>query len=389
LNNFFLNFAILQRSASPEEEEVIAQKRSKEASMDPFDSEILHEDVHPYIAQHFNGKDLLTMSEVSTSWNEFAEGKKIGDKVRLKIDMGAMQTGNFKTIAGDPRTYKDVSVDVGNTASSAALWIFADTVEKLKVSVMKHEANKDFPKLKVLDLTLHDDTHWILKSQMDQLEELKLTLKYEVDYEPDNYFNAKAFLARLKNLKRLDLFDCNDRSMEIYVPEPLFQLEYYKGCLDDNREFLYSQRGSLQTVKIFRNYKLIVQDLFSDYPMLTTLEVLDVWDAEWIDDEDENIEIAINTTIKSLKLQFRRDQPVDVSCREILLALPELESLDIEKLSTQIMELIALNLLKLKELKCDIIEDGAWERYEEMKREGVEGMNMRIQLGINIDKKTF
>ena len=55
--------------------------------MDPLDSEILHEHVHHYIAQHLTGKDLLAMSEVSMSWNEFAEGQKIGDKVRLKVDL--------------------------------------------------------------------------------------------------------------------------------------------------------------------------------------------------------------------------------------------------------------------------------------------------------------
>jgi hypothetical protein len=367
--------------------------------MNPFDSEILHEEVHPCIAQHFTGRDLLTMSEVSTSWNEFAESKKFRDKIRLKIDMHAMKIENFKTITSSSRTFKDVSVDAGNAGSSAVLWTVADTAEKMKVNITDNNENskgRDFPNLKSLDLIVDDDDSWILRSKMEQLEELKLTLNYGGDWVWDGYEsvfevdfrNAHHFLSGLKSLKRLDVLGCHDSfisKFEHYRPQ--FQLKHFKGDINYNMVFLKKQRESLESFSSDRNHKSFVRDLLSEFPKLITLELTRChnW-MNWNDaGEPVNIILPVNTTIKSLKLQFNRDQPVPVSVKEMLLALPELESLEIEKLTTETMELIALNLHKLKELKYNSIENRAWKRYEEMKRDGVKGMNTGIQLS-NIDK---
>jgi hypothetical protein len=68
--------------------------------------------------------------------------------------------------------------------------------------------------------------------------------------------------------------------------------------------------------------------------------------------------------------------------QKILSSLPELVNLDIQKMITELIEFIALNLPKLKRIKCGSIEAGAWNRYEEIKREGVEEINEQIQLNI-------
>jgi hypothetical protein len=360
--------------------------------MDPFDSEVLHEDVHRYIAQHFSGKDLLTMSEVSISWNEFAENK-IGDKVRLNFNSDSISTRDFKIIASSSRNYKDVSVDVGETVSCVALCLTADTAEKLNVDFTDSDNDndnngRDFSKLKSLDLTLDNSGHWILQSKMEQLEELKLALNFD-SYESANdgrfiYDSAHEFLSRLKNLKRLDVSDCDDEFLHYFHDHRLFKLEYFKGDINYNMQFVNAQRKSLQSLSSnLCRYEL--QDLLSKFPKLTTLEFTQCCDKDW--DRHRrfaNFILPVNTTIKILKLQFMRNQLVNVCCRELLLALPELESLDIKRLTTDMMELIALDLLKLKELKSDSVEDGAWERYEEMKREGIKEVNSEIKLSISI-----
>jgi hypothetical protein len=358
--------------------------------MDPLVSEILHEDVHPYIAQHLTGKDLLAMSEVSKSWNKFTYNH-IGDKVRLNFNSDSISTEDFKIIVSSSRSYKDVSVNVGENVSCVALCLTADTAEKLEVDFTDSydsSNGRDFPKLKILDLTVSDAKHWILKSTMEQLEDLKLTLnfdRYKKDFNrKHSYGSAHGFLSRLENLKRLDISDSDDEFLN-YLDENLqFKLEYFKGDINFNMHLVELQRESLQSLSSEQcRYEL--RDLLTQYPKLTTLEFTQCCDKDWDRSSSvRNFKLPVNTTIKSLKLQFKGNESTEVCCREMLLALPELESLDIEKLSLETMEFIALNLLKLKELKCDTVEGGAWERYEELMQDGVEVMNSEIQLSINI-----
>jgi hypothetical protein len=247
--------------------------------MDPFDSEILHEDVHTYIAQHFTGKDLLTMSEVSKSWNEFTEDKKIGDKVRLKINSDSIS----KQFAGTSRSYKDLLVDVGSNSICFAPFIPTYNAEKLEINFTDSYGKKgrDFPRLKSLDLTVDDDNHWILKSKMKRLEELKLTLIYDLSdndynsYREDIYRCAHDFLSRLKNLKRLDISDCDsDQHFLEYSDQYLpFKLEHFKGDLNYYMYIVNEQRESLQSLSSKQIvYQPHMRDLFLQFPKLTTLE---------------------------------------------------------------------------------------------------------------------
>jgi hypothetical protein len=191
----------------------------------------------------------------------------------------------------------------------------------------------------------------------------------------------------------LDISD-SDFGFLNYLDQPLyFKLEHFKGVIDPNMHIVIKQRESLQSLSSDQiGYEPFMRDLLTQFPKLSTLELTECYDRHWVDAGgavNAIINLPINTTIKSLKLQFKEDQSADAFSRDILLALPELESLDIEELTTETMELIALNLHKLKELKCDIIEDGAWERYEEMKQEGIEEMNSIIQLSVSNEDETL
>jgi F-box domain len=82
-----------------------------EPTMDPFNDDFLHEHVHRYIFQHLTGKDLLKMSEVSTSWNEVAENQKIGDKVRLTLNVNSKTVEDLKILEGSSRDYKTMTME--------------------------------------------------------------------------------------------------------------------------------------------------------------------------------------------------------------------------------------------------------------------------------------
>jgi hypothetical protein len=385
----------VERSESIGEDGEIPLKRPKEASLDPLDSEILPKRVHGYITQHLTGKDLLAMSEVSTTWNEVAESNKIGDKVRLKFNADALSVEDFKIMTSSARKYKEVSMKAENEASAGAVWIFSDTVEKLTVDIRENKESKrsiDFPKLKSIDITAtdidmdEDDPYfceggnvdsWFLRSNMAQLEDIKL----KVCYESHRCFYK--FLANKKNLKSLDLSDCSE-FVEGFNEMPLFQLDSLKLNSEDASTLLQTQRESLQNLADGECYKNDVAFYLSEFTKLTKLELSRCNNADWQEDEQQQ-DLPVNKNIKSLNLltgQENRYEPFDLVSQDILVALPELESLYVENLTVDLMEFIALNLHKLKQLSCRSAEDGAWERYEEMKQTEVVGINSKIQFFI-------
>lgn len=336
--------------------------------MDPFNSEVLHEHVHRYIAQHFSGKDFLTMSEVLTSWNEFAKSKTIENKVRLKLDLNEMNDKDFTIVEKSSRNYKEVSIESNDEACDDALCKLDDSVEKLTVIIKKTLAPKHFKGLKILDLTIMPgQDSWILHSRMDQLEELKLTVN-DAEYSHEHNAVLK-FLSRLTNLKRLDVSE--DMEIRDFLDAPTFRLEHLKAVVSFDTPFLETQQGTLQTViSLGCSSKSDVLKFISKFPKLTTLEV-ECCSCRWNENEDE--EPHINTTITNLSLKFFTFSP------EILLTVPALEMFHVDQLSTELMEFIALNMLVLKELSYTEVEEGALERYEKIKTERVERMNAEIQ----------
>jgi hypothetical protein len=370
-------------------EDVTVQTK-KGSPIDPFDSKVLHKSVYRYIAQHLTGMDLLAVSEVSTTWNEVAESNNIGDKVRLKFNADALSVEDFKIMTSSSRKYTDVSMKAESEASSGVLWIFADSVEKLTVDITENrefKASINFPNLISLDLTAADiyfdevgsEDSWILRSSMGQLEDLKLTVK--ASENNDVIFHT--FLAKQSELEILDLCDCHHDFLDDFDKTPLFQLDVLRFS-SFPRELMESQRESLQILDDFGPcFKNDFASYLSDFPNLTALEVSLCDEADWQLDAEEDEDLPVNMNIKSLNLHSfsnheNRYEPFDLASQDILVALPELESLYIQNLTGHMMEFIAFNLRKLEEFRCWNAEEGAWERYEEMKRTGVEGINSKI-----------
>jgi hypothetical protein len=364
-----------QRLASPSD--AVAIKQFKEPSMDPLDTEILHEHVHCYIAQHFTGKDLLAMSEVSKSWNKFAESHKIGDKVHLKLDSNSIRQRICQIKSR--RDYKEVSITCDEDAFNE-IWRFNEEVEKMTVEIKSICDSQYFPSLKNLDLTVTGGQNsWIFDSEME-LEELKLSFEGD-EYGNDDQQYVDKFLLEQKHLKRLNLSGCRYDLLDgFHIPYPIFQLEYLEASF--NSSFMNSSRQSLQTfICVLTCSKYEVRRLLGEFPKLTKLEIPSYsWDAWGEDFHNFDAPLPINTTIKELSLWIMDDEENRRAIyEEVLSAVPRLESLEVEELTTELMEFIALNMKSLKKLKYKNAGNGALERYEAMKTEEVEGLNADIE----------
>jgi hypothetical protein len=367
-----LTILYFQRSLSPEDE--FTSKRQKKLSMDPFDSKTLHEDVYCYITQHLDGKDVLAISEVSTTWNQIAENK-IGDKVHLKLDLDSMKAKDFSTITQTSRAYKKVSLASNNNGRVNVICELSTHAEEMEISVIHREEQESFPNLKILDLNVAvNEDSWILKSNMNQLEKLKLNVQCSIGTENDPS-HVHGFLAKLENLKHFELSGCNLSILEtLNVPAP-FQLEYLRAPLTFNTVFMDSQRQNLQTLVISQNCcKTRFHQILVEFPDLKNLEA-ELCDCTWILD-DEDGPIPVNSTIKELKLRNVGD---DEFLQYLLPSLPALVSLEITWLSIELIEFIAQNLHQLEKLTYQELDEGTLERYEEMKNEEIEGVNKNIQ----------
>jgi hypothetical protein len=63
------------------------QSKEMKSELDTFDPlKLLHVYVHSLIFQHFDGSDLLKISEVSTDWN-YATYEQLMDKIKFNLDL--------------------------------------------------------------------------------------------------------------------------------------------------------------------------------------------------------------------------------------------------------------------------------------------------------------
>jgi hypothetical protein len=355
--------------------------------MDPFDSKTLHEDVYCYITQHLDGKDVLAISEVSTTWNQIAENK-IGDKVHLKLDLDSMKAKDFSTITQTSRAYKKVSLESDNNARVNAICELSTHAEEMEISVIRREEQESFPNLKVLDLTVAaGEDSWILKSRMNQLEKLKLNVQYNHWTGSEDLSHVHEFLEELIHLKHLDVSGCDFDVLDTLITSTPFRLEYLKASLQFATPFLDSHRKHLKSfIPIGRCCRSMIRFILVDFPELEKLEITACHCFATADENYQDNPRPINTKIKDLTFHcfdHNVEEYHDQSVIRLVSSLPALVSLDIEWLSTESIEFIATNLQKLEKLSYRNVSDGALERYQQMKLDEVEKINKNIHCEMN------
>jgi hypothetical protein len=398
----------LQRRALPADE-ATAPKQVKEMTLDPFNSELLHEHVYCNIIQHFTCKDLLKMSEVSTSWNEIAD-KRIADKVRFTLKLHLLTAKDLKILRESSRAYKTVKMELVVNERYDAFWSWTGDLRNFgwgdneDCEDFESYCNKFANLQKQLEnLPVIDYDSWLKNNgNLDKIEDFTLNLDYgEQEYEDlyefyydDTHRALHSFIAKQKHLKRLDLGDTHPSFLKHYGEKPSFKLESLKGDLYHHCYLQKTQRKSLRTIcdNFTSEGEFTVHRYLKMFPQLTKLEMKKASDYlgdNRSDSDDyefihEDPTLRINMKIKDLKIRdfehFPHDfYPHGLYSSTILAALPALDTLNIGRLTLRLMEFIAQNLQVLKILRYETVEDGTLERYEEMKQEEVEGTNTNIE----------
>jgi hypothetical protein len=343
------------------------------------------------------------MSEVSTSWNNIAEDQKIGDKVRLTLHIHSMTDEELEILEGSSRIYKTVTMlfnflEYSQFRSNVMLLRTIKNYERALESLF--ELRWKLSLISTIDYDL-----WLQDSKLQKIKDLKLI----VSYDEETYHEAiKKFVAKQKNLKRLEFGGKNSDFMKNYFEDSQFQLEFLKGALNSWRDgncIFRSQQKSLETIiETSIIDKSQVYYYLKEFPKLKELQLkIGEYDSHeehfegsghsnlWRFHQfpDENPPYPINTTITDLKLRNCRHffeihddfyvRSVGLTSSEILEALPALVKLNVYRLPIQLMEFVARTLPELKILLYRTDEDGALERYEEMKQEENEGTNTNIE----------
>jgi hypothetical protein len=357
--------------------------------MDAFDFNNVCEDVQPFILQHFTGKDFMNMTEVSTAWNQQFEGK-----VAVKTHVNATKLLGSLKIRKDSHKVREIFMRLDERNRINVATTFAETVEKLTIQANEIgwcPLNKiQFPQLKILELnidstaTLMSHCQWIVEINAEQIEELKFSISGLDEYDG---YETRRFLeiladniAGMKSLKTLDLSDCDYNviyDMWKYGGICWPKLEVFKSEVIDFFDFFM---GSLKTAVVIGTLCTFnIRDFLSKYKELETLEFDHCSQGFNVVFRVE--EFKVNKKVKNLSAKKASDSESDLAIfKQLLAALPDLENLYVAKLTKDLMEFIAANNRKLKQLKFCEIEDGTVEKFEEMRRQGQKEVNLDMQL---------
>lgn len=375
------------------------------------------------IIQHFEAYDLLNMSEVSPNWYQLTETHKIDQKVKLNLRSSKTSMKRFGKILDSTRNYKTIAIDHCYFRPDFFLSIierFSKSVEDLTIAFDSEVSAYDslpisspayyesFPKSFAADAETFQKINFV---------ELKTLFLSQVTFEMENLImfgveqagnkleeftwiensdyneyqdaarclKVMRFILKQKNLKRLDIASSispiifkYERDRSRYM-DPLFKLEDLRIRLNDSydRTFLLSQRHNLQKLSAIR--VSFEADLITIIGMkkLQSLEILCDYGLSF---DSMILAYDPNTSIVDLKFSDTiRTSRIFAIKQRILRSLPELRRLELsERLSIDMMEFIATNMMKLETLTYTSAEDGALQRYENMQIEQPVNMNIQI-----------
>lgn len=353
--------------------------------------------------QHFNGKDLLSMSEVLKNWNKLVAAE-ISEKFTLNLPDDVREYQDMTLT----RKYKHVTMILGNVSKHKALSKVASSVEDLKV-IEKEEpvnfSNPDstaedvvnegeqklinFPNLKSLDLqTISnvEDFFLVSKIRMNQLEELKMKSNCRI-YDAANIMCSCCELKSLQNQKYFALFIMSLeklRSLDLYEADadffntiegefwwyPNFQLDFMK-CRYVEPFMGIPMFMSVKTLTVMAD-SINFPQVLGDFKELTTLNVI-----EYINNGfcrvRRDASYPENKSIKHLSIEPVRDisfkeGEMKMTARKLLRATPEVETLYVYSLDPEFIRFIAETNLKMKTVKYTEVWKDTFEEYEDMKQ---------------------
>jgi len=344
--------------------------------MDPF--VVLHEYIHPSILQYMSGRDLLTMTEVSPLWKEIVEETgMLEKKIRLKVDYEWIK--ELSAVYKSHRKYEVIDVTYAKVETLAYIEMlerFAASVTDLSTNRINNigrnfwamnRASVDFPNLKRLNVS--EDSDWLTNST-STLEEV-----IAVGEITNEFLNVL-----LMGQKKLKVLDISTFDFKLgFVPE--FALKVFRAGVStvDFTQFVHPQRQTLEEVQLrhLESVNHFIQ-LMNEFPQLTKLCITE---ASLMLTEQKVASISVNTKITHLALTHVRPYSI------ILSKLPNLTHLKLSNLTSELLELIVLNMPQLKKLthvKDSREEFNALRKYEQLKRENG-GINQNIEIEMEVE----
>lgn len=363
--------------------------------LDPLGFCNIPEVIQGFIMKHFNGKDLLVMSEVSKSWNNLVK-TEIPKKTILNLSKKKAKSEDIEILAKIGTTFKEI-VMYSEAFNNIPVSLFADTVEKLKI-INDINVNLKQPvyflKLKSLDIHLNtkgENYKWISQLRISELEELKISNLCGgypecefccIDADSGNFHSFwMEFFYNIKGLKRMDLGICGN-DMSLVLLNQTRQLESLRF-----QQSLYSDVSDIVSfMKTLKNLTVIEPEdlsfVFKNGLMeLTTLNLEKYSNHSSSFEVDEN---SVKHTIKHLSIKTDmsfgfNSQRFNRNVKKLLNAFPELETFYVTKLTSELMKFIADTNWKMKTVKFSVIEEGTLEEYEQMRQTQALNINRDIQ----------
>jgi hypothetical protein len=156
------NFIISEMAANHPAKKMKIEEISDEKSItDPFVK--VHEHVRELMLQQLTGREVLSLMEVSTSWNEIIAGsRKSMSKIKLKIEEKTLKNPSPEEVTAlldSDRPHQNMKLRIRNVANSGSMLLllqrFSQSLVELdlklgeqKKMVKNLPENMTFPKLK-------------------------------------------------------------------------------------------------------------------------------------------------------------------------------------------------------------------------------------------------
>lgn len=358
--------------------------------MNPLDR--VSPDIHDLVLQHFNAKEVLEYSLISTKFNETIAGtsccmKKIEfvlkfwkksaglkqEQIEEKISVIHSSIRKYQSVAIDCRFDKNLSLEFWKLLEVLARFV---TELKIKSIQLDSPSSISLPRLQTLKLTyVPVAVRNVLISQTRALRKLKLKLESPLKWskprsDQESLTCIRNCLKQNQMLQELELHGASqyhflfDDDMSEVLSFQLLSLKVKTdtrlALISEENErnflsFLTTQSTFLKSFFIDVCRPVVIQHIFNKMPALTNL-TLDVMIMNEYKIRDLNLQL--NENITDLKIPYINDHQ---DIKEFLSVVPNLKSLFVAHLSHETVEYIAWNLNKLTTLKF---------RYDEIDCEG-------------------
>lgn len=382
--------------------------------MDPFN--LISRDIHSLILQHFNGSNIMKLSEVSIDWHEnFAKHPDAMKKIKLLMKSNSRTKEEFDekldVIKNSIREYRVIVIHCQlQKALSDEFWKFlklqSNHLEELKIKNIGFDLDPTPMKLKnlrVLKLTLASiGVRNALITSTTRLKFLKLKQisPMMLNFQPPAFAKndtesvecMKMFRSMNPELEEIELHGgmqyytlfCNDNKSD--DERPRFQLKSLRiktqsrlslipEYVERNLISFLNTQKSIQKFSIDVCRKDVILHAFNKMPNLTHLHLNILLMEEYRVNE---FGLTFNERLIELQIPYINNKDDII---EFLKLTPNLENLFLNHIFPDGIDFIARNLMQLKKLRFRIGHQESINLYERLKRNSYENdINRNITL---------